>query len=55
MSTTSLQLCWKKAYDSAESARKANRRANFRIRTYRCPHCQKWHVTNGDKRMHKEY
>lgn len=39
----------RRAYDSENAARAANRKTNFRFRPYRCEGCGKWHVSNQDK------
>ncbi len=44
-------VCGKMCYPSKEAAKRANARARFRVRAYRCPLCHwQWHVANGDKR-----
>ncbi len=42
-------MCKKKAFTSVMQARKANVRAPFRIRVYRCGFCNMLHVTNQEK------
>lgn len=43
-------MCAKHAYASVKAARRAHRKASYRIRVYRCDACHAWHVTNQDKR-----
>lgn len=42
--------CTKRAYRSAREAKAAHRQVSWRIRVYRCPDCNRWHVTNQEKR-----
>ena len=41
--------CGKKGYNSAKSARRAHSKASFRLSTYWCDRCGKYHVTNRQK------
>lgn len=41
--------CWKRAYPSAKAAKLANRHASWRVKTYWCPVCAGYHVSNGEK------
>lgn len=42
-------MCLKRAYPSESSARRAHRRAGWRLRVYWCPRCYGYHVTNQEK------
>ena len=39
----------KRAYRSRAAARAAHAAAGFRVRIYRCPRCDAFHVANADK------
>ena len=41
--------CSKRGYDSEAQAKRAHRKAHYRIRTYRCELCGKVHATNNEK------
>lgn len=43
-------VCLKRAYRSARDAKAAHRQVSWRMRVYRCPDCNRWHVTNQEKR-----
>ena len=41
--------CQKRGYNSPEAARRAHRKAHYRIRVYDCEVCGKFHATNNEK------
>lgn len=45
--------CRKRAYTSRDQAKRANRKASFRLSVYWCDRCRSYHVTNRQKRMDK--
>lgn len=50
-----MEGCTKRRFSSAKQAKRAHRRAGFRLRAYQCQHCHAWHVSNSEKRQHSEY
>lgn len=46
--------CPKKRFDSVVAARRAHRKAHYRIRVYHCEYCAGYHVTNNEKRHHQD-
>jgi len=40
----------KRQFASRDAAKRAHRRASFRLRIYYCEDCRALHVTNADKR-----
>lgn len=42
--------CMKRSFSNSSDARRAHRRASWRIRTYWCEECRALHVTNDEKR-----
>ena len=51
--SNSLKYCHvngKKRFDSRQAARKSFKGKSARLRTYVCPFCKKWHMSNPDKR-----
>ena len=45
----SQMTCTKRGYNSPDAAKRAHRKAHYRIRSYNCPICGLWHVTNQEK------
>lgn len=43
--------CRKRGYSSRDQAKRANRKASFRLSVYWCGRCRSYHVTNRQKRM----
>lgn len=41
--------CTKKTFTSIDAAKRAHRKASYRIRVYRCESCGAFHVTNDEK------
>lgn len=44
-----VMACEKRRFDGPEQAKRAHRRASYRIRVYYCAECRGFHVTNPEK------
>ena len=45
--------CTKRAYASPSAARRAHRRAGWRVQVYVCNACRRYHVANDEKKRLK--
>ena len=48
-----MTCCAKRRYHSVEAAKRAHRRAGWRLRPYWCSRCGGYHVSNAEKRTNR--